>query len=96
MRRRIASVFGAIAVLALLAASSGATRGVKEGGTFRVGIVPQAVGTIDAVLSQTPAPFVLLDATCASVMRKPDKSFPEGNRVVPELAVDFPKISDEG
>jgi ABC-type transport system substrate-binding protein len=86
----------ATALLTLLVASSGATRDGKEGGTFRVGIIPEAVGTIDPVLSQTPAPFVLLDATCASVMTQPDQSFPEGNRVVPELALDFPKISDDG
>jgi len=68
----------------------------KEGGTFRMGIPDDALTTIDWALADSPAPFVALRPTCASLLNSPDKPFPAGRRLVPELAADYPKISNRG
>jgi peptide/nickel transport system substrate-binding protein len=89
MRRALAA--GLLAVL-LLAGSSTA-RGIKEGGTFRVGIA--GLDSIDPALAGIPAQQ-LLQATCAGLLNVPDKPLPAGLRLVPEIAAGFPAISRDG
>jgi ABC-type transport system substrate-binding protein len=93
---RLVAVAGLAAVAALLLASSGGTHAIEEGGTFRVGIVPELFDSIDAAISGSPGTIPVIRATCASLMALPDKPFPAGLRVVPELAVDYPKITNAG
>lgn len=95
MTRRATWVSVAAALLALLAASPGATRDVKEGGTLRVGGAPLLFDTIDAALTRFPVPLWVTDPTCASLVRQSDTPA-GGNRVLPDLAVALPKISDRG
>jgi peptide/nickel transport system substrate-binding protein len=96
---RIVAILGAaLAALTLsLERASGAEAAAgKDGGTFRVGIVPELFDSIDAAISGTPATIPIIRATCASLMSLPDKPFPAGLRIVPELAEDNPKITDAG
>jgi peptide/nickel transport system substrate-binding protein len=91
MLRRIA----ALAVLLALAAGafSGAAPGrtLREGGVFRIAGVPDAIDpaiTIDAGDA--------LSATCVRLMSYPDTPVPRGTRVVPEVAVSSPEVSQNG
>ena len=51
---------------------------------------------VDPALSYTGGGWAIIDTTCARLMTYPDKPAPEGLRLVPEVAVDFPKISRNG
>jgi peptide/nickel transport system substrate-binding protein len=63
---------------------------IREGGTFR--IAAAAFGSVDpALLSYA---FVA-DATCALLVRYPDKWPPAGYRIVPEAAVGYPHVSQD-
>jgi peptide/nickel transport system substrate-binding protein len=86
----------AVAGGALLLASAGSPRATKDGGTFRVAISGASFDSIDGALADTAGSAVLLGADCASLMRLEDKPLPEGSRVQPELASDFPRISTDG
>jgi peptide/nickel transport system substrate-binding protein len=86
------------AIAISLASTSGA-RAVpfKEGGTFRIGIPDNApFDSIDPVLAGFPAPYLFLDATCASLLGYADARFPQGLHLVPEIATAFPTITDGG
>jgi ABC-type transport system substrate-binding protein len=85
-----------VLLAALVVASPSEPQSIKDGGTFRVGIPSGALETIDWTLAGVPAPLVALDPTCASLLTTPDKPFPAGNEIVPELADDYPKVSDDG
>jgi peptide/nickel transport system substrate-binding protein len=95
VKRLIAS--GALAAaVALSLASSGGGTDVREGGTFRVGIFAQNIDSIDAALTGIAGTITLMRATCAGLMRTPDKPLPEGLRLIPDLAADYPTITDGG
>ena len=81
---------------ALLLATAGSPRGIKEGGTFRVGIPASLFDSIDPVLANVPGSITLLRATCAGLLSFRDKPLPEGLRVVPEIATDYPKVTNGG
>ena len=78
-----------VAVAALLLASSGSTRAIKEGGTFRIGMAATLAGSIDPALSEHLGTGQLLNATCASLVNFPDKSLPAGLRLAPEVAAGY-------
>ena len=89
---------GALTVV-LAAAVVGTTGGttqvdVREGGIFRV-VLPE-LDYLDPALSYGLGGWALLDTTCARLMAYPDKPAPEGFRVVPEVAADYPRISRNG
>ncbi len=93
MRKALVSAL----LVALLVASSGGTRGIKEGGEFRVGMSSIFEGgTIDPALAQHLGTGQLLTATCASLLNVPDKPPPAGLRLVPEVAADYPVSSRNG
>jgi peptide/nickel transport system substrate-binding protein len=97
--RRVRLLLATVAVGAsLLTAAAeptaeGASEQVRRGGIVRVSF--QGLDHIDPALSQSIGAF-LLDTTCARLMAYPDKPPPEGFRLVPEVAVGFPKISRNG
>lgn len=94
---RFAAIFGAALVtLSLAAASGGGAAPAREGGTFRAAIPPEDFDSIDVALTSIAGTTTVVRATCAGLMRTPDKPFPEGLRVIPDLAADYPKISDGG
>jgi peptide/nickel transport system substrate-binding protein len=66
---------------------------LRTGGTFRVAIPAQYIGSIDGALSGDP---LLIPTVCASLMHLSDKPLPAGFRVAPELAASFPKVSADG
>jgi ABC-type amino acid transport substrate-binding protein len=95
-RGRVLAAGGLAACVALLLAASGTARGIKEGGTFRIGIISELFDSVDGAVTATPATIPVRRATCASLLTTPDKPFPEGARVVPELAAGFPKVTAGG
>ena len=66
----------------------------RRGGIFKV--VLSDLDYVDPALSYSLGGWAILDTTCARLMTYPDKPAPEGLRVVPEVAVDYPKISHNG
>ena len=69
-------------------------RDAREGGIFRVSF--PFFDYIDPALAYSGESWALLDTTCARLMTLPDKPTPEGFRLVPEVAADFPRISRNG
>ncbi|HEY5872670.1 MAG TPA: ABC transporter substrate-binding protein [Gaiellaceae bacterium] len=67
----------------------------QEGGTFRIGLnSASALDSLDPALASSPPGWALLDTTCARLMAYPDKAPPAGFRLQPEVAADFPAISN--
>src|SRR6266487_4858280 len=86
------AMLAAVLVLAagVLAGATPGSSGLK-GGVFRVAGVPDAIDpaiTLDAGDA--------LGASCAMLMSNPDKSSPQGTRVVPEVAAGYPDVSRDG
>lgn len=95
--RAVTIVATLITVATSVVCLSGASaESFKDGGTLRVGIPAEDFETIDWALSDSPGPFVVLQPTCASLLARPDKAFPAGRRLVPEVATGLPKISSGG
>jgi peptide/nickel transport system substrate-binding protein len=85
---------GVLAIVAgLLLASSGGTHGIREGGTFRIGLWSRFLPSVDPALVGTRD---ILDATCAGLMNMPDKPAPANLPPVPEIAAGSPKITNGG
>jgi peptide/nickel transport system substrate-binding protein len=83
-----------LAALVLIPAAG--PHGITEGGTFRVGIPAELIDSIDPAITALASTITLIRATCAGLMTTPDEPFPEGARIVPELAKGFPKITNNG
>jgi peptide/nickel transport system substrate-binding protein len=82
-------------LLASAAAHGGDARGsIREGGTFRVSWQANFFDHIDPAISYGPT-WALVDTTCASLMRYPDKPPPAGFRLAPEVAAGFPRVSSD-
>ena len=91
MTRALAATL--FAALVLIPAAG--THGIKEGGTFRVGIPslgPFTTIDLDPAFGSTH----LLRPACASLLNTPPKPPPAGLRYEPELAVDHPVVSKDG
>jgi peptide/nickel transport system substrate-binding protein len=93
-RRRISEVVAIGLFAALLVAASGTAREIKEGGTFRVGL-SGIFDSIDPALAYHNNSWGLLDTSCATLMRYPDKPPPAGFTLVPEVAKSFPRASKD-
>jgi len=92
-RKWLASlVFGA-SILTVVSGATGST-GQRQGGILKIAI--SDLDYVDPALSYSFGGWAILDTTCARLMTYPDKPVPEGLRVVPEVAVDYPKISHNG
>jgi len=83
-----------LAIVVVATAAATPTSEARQGGTFRIAF--QGLDYIDPALSYSSQGWALLDTTCARLMAYPDKPPPAGFRLVPEVAVDFPKISRNG
>lgn len=79
------------------AAFGSIARAEQEGGIFRISLNAfSGIDYMDPALSSTPPGWALLDTTCARLMAYPDKPPPEGFRLQPEVAADFPAVSRDG
>ena len=76
----------------LLLVPAAGTHGIEEGGTFRVGL--PGWNSIDPLI--TGGISVIARPTCGSLMMFPDKPLPEGLGVVPEIATNYPKVTNGG
>ena len=97
VKGRLASAGVVAALLGLLLAASGSTHATREGGTFRIGIPALLFGpTIDWALPFSVSTALVLDTTCARLLTTPDKPLPAGYRLIPEVAADYPKMTNGG
>ena len=95
--RRLVATGASVAVAALLLASGGGAAATKEGGTFQIGIPGNnIIDSIDPALADLPGALPVFKATCAGLLNYPDKSYPAGLRLIPEIATDQPRIADGG
>jgi ABC-type transport system substrate-binding protein len=79
---------------ALVLATSGSPRAVKDGGTFRMALTTVAqFGTIDPALAGNE--MLILESACAALMAYPDEPLPAGIQLAPDLAEDWPAISKD-
>ena len=88
--------FAAIALTALLVASPAATRGAKEGGTFKVVALAGFFNTIDPALVGTFVEQGILLPACGTLMAQPSKPPPEGLTLAPDIAEADPAVSKDG
>jgi ABC-type oligopeptide transport system substrate-binding subunit len=95
-RRRchLAAFLACTATLALVDTGALGSDSQREGGIFRISF--EQFDYVDPALGYTLEAWSLLDTTCARLMSRPDKPAPEGFRLVPEVASDFPKVSRNG
>lgn len=84
--------FGAV-ILAVVSGAMG-SNDQRQGGILRIAMPD--LDYVDPALSYTNGGWALLDTTCARLMSYQDKPAPEGLRIVPEVAVDYPKVSHNG
>lgn len=89
------AIGGGFLMAATQTGAAGSPSMVREGGIFRISLPGPDFDYIDPALAYSSA-WYLLDTTCARLMTYPDKPPPEGLRLVPEVATDFPKISRNG
>lgn len=87
----------AAAGAALLLATAGSPRGIKEGGTFRIAMAAGvSFSTIDPALISSLPEIHYLDPACGTLVAYPSKPLPEGGILRPELAEADPVISKDG
>jgi ABC-type transport system substrate-binding protein len=90
--RLVSIVVLAAASVTMLLPSSGGTRTIRQGGTFRVGGDLGFVTAVDPALSVSPQ---LLRPACGTLMAYPDKRLPAGLVLAPELATGDPVVSTD-
>jgi peptide/nickel transport system substrate-binding protein len=90
-RALAATVFAALVLI-----PAAGTHGIKEGGTFRIGISGDVFDSIDPAITNLPGSGSLSRIACAGLMNYHDKPLPEGLRVVPEIAAAYPKVTNGG
>jgi ABC-type oligopeptide transport system substrate-binding subunit len=98
MRRLLTLISIALAAGLLPSAAArglDAAESIREGGTFRVAFLAAEFDHIDPALAYSNS-LVLLDITCATLMRYPDKPPPAGFQLAPEVAAAFPRVSRDG
>ena len=79
------------------AAPGSSARGDQQGGIFRISLnAASGIDSMDPTLASSPPGWALLDTTCARLMSYPDAAPPAGFRLRPEVARDFPTVSDGG
>ena len=92
-RTWLAALVCATSILTIVSGALG-SGDQRQGGILRIAIAD--LDYVDPALAYTFGSWAILDTTCARLMTYPDKPMPEGLRLVPEVAVDFPKISRNG
>ena len=88
--RRALTLAGLVVGAAFLLAAAGSPRGIKEGGTFRLGVTGGFPAIDPAIFPQ-----YLLRPACAGLLNTPQKPVPAGLRFEPELAADYPVVSSD-
>src|SRR5919109_3936503 len=95
MRRPLRLLVIAVALAGCVGSAGASASTAREGGIFRISIPVSFFDYVDPALAYS-ASWHVLDTTCARLLTHPDKPLPEGLRLVPEVAAEFPKISRNG
>jgi ABC-type transport system substrate-binding protein len=96
MRARLwLSVVMLVAGAGLLAAAGLAGPAQKKGGMLRISSVGD-LDSVDPALAYENVSWMLEFTTCAKLYSYPDEPAPEGAQVVPQVAVGFSKVSEDG
>ena len=93
---RTLTVLSALAATCLIVAGASQSGTEGEGGTFRVGLPASSVESVDPFLNNLAGMQGVFDAVCASLLRRRDEPLPAGSELAPELAEDFPEVSNHG
>jgi ABC-type transport system substrate-binding protein/class 3 adenylate cyclase/outer membrane protein assembly factor BamB len=67
-----------------------------QGRTLRMAVEGDPLAVFDPPLIATWPMFQVANATCASLLRYPDKPAPDGWVLEPEIAAELPTVSDDG
>lgn len=94
-RRRLCALLSVLGCAIVGSAGASPRVEAREGGIFRVSYWEPTFDYVDPALAYSSSWYVL-DTTCARLMTYPDKAPPEGLRLVPEVATDYPRISRNG
>jgi ABC-type transport system substrate-binding protein len=78
---------------ALLLVPAASTRGIKEGGTFRMAITSGWLATVDPALVGLQSDIDVARPACGALMHYPNKPLPAGLRPAPDLAQSHPIVS---
>ena len=96
MRRRVLLSLAVLGVGAGLFAAAGLGRSAQtRGGTLRIGFTAD-LDYVDPALAYEAVSWMIESATCAKLYGYPDLPGSAGTRVIPEVAVDFPRPSKDG
>ena len=94
MRRFIVWIAVVVTAVGFAAGSGAGGSDARDGGIFRISLaIGSGISYVDPALEYTAPGWILLDTTCARLMTYPDKPAPEAFRLVPEVAIAFPKRS---
>src|SRR6476660_9248943 len=93
----LSTVTVAVALLAVFAgsAAAGHARSGATGGTLTVDL-PNDVDYTDPALDYLSTGWEIEYATCLKLMNYPDANGAKGSQLIPEAAVGFPKVSNNG
>jgi peptide/nickel transport system substrate-binding protein len=94
--RRVLTLAVASVAAALLLASAGSPRGVREGGTYKVAVLSGFFNTIDPALASIFTELFVLEPACGNLLAYPSKPPPAGLSLAPELAEAHPTVSRDG
>ena len=89
------AVLGALVVALVLSAVSASAAQGRSGGTVRVAMKAGDVDSLDPALTYDVASWMLVDPTCALLMRSQGGPH-EGASLRPEVASAFPRLSRDG
>lgn len=94
MRRRWLVIPGVVAIV--VTGGSGSAFESQQGGTFRVAVPVTVFAAIDPALWSLPVQFDILRPACGTLMAYPNKPFPAGRQLLPDLAEAEPVVSNAG
>jgi ABC-type transport system substrate-binding protein len=95
MGRRALLLLAALSVGAGLFAATGLGRPVEKGGTLRIGSAHD-IDSLDPALAYGIDSWAIEYATCTELYSYLDRAGSAGTTLIPEVAVDFPRVSKDG
>lgn len=95
MQRAWLSLAGFVVGMILLVVTAHADSASTKGGTLRISSVAD-FDSVDPAVAYQAVAWMFESATCAQLYNYPDKPYPAGATVIPEVATSFPNVSRDG